>query len=156
MTTISTVMATQLVTAEAHESVTVVAKRMADNGVGAVLIVDKERLIGVVSERDLLTRVLAKHFDADTTGVGDICTPAPATLDTGQSLKDALGIFRMRKFRHLPVVDEKGKPVGLVSTTDLHAYLLDELERFVDDLKYKKLLADGVDPYDHFGGQYGR
>lgn len=156
MTTISTLMATQLVTAQAHESVTDVAKRMADNGVGAVLIVDEDRLVGLVSERDLLTRVLAKHFDADTTGVGDICTAAPATLNANQSLKDALEIFRTRKFRHLPVVDEKGKPVGLVSTTDLHAYLVDELERFVDDLKYKKLLSDGVDPYDHFGGQYGR
>jgi len=152
---IAKLMATELVTAAPHESVTEVAKRMAQNRVGAILVVDHGRLVGLASERDLLNRVLAEHFDPDTTGVGDICTAAPLTLDVSQSLKDALQVFRTHTFRHLPVLDA-GKPVGLLSTSDLHSYLVDELERFIEDLKYRKALAAGIDPYDHFGGPYGR
>ncbi len=154
MTTIASLMATDLVTAAAEESVAAVAKRMASNRVGAVLVVDRGRLVGLVSERDLLMRVVANGCDPNTTGIGDIGTHDLVTLDVTQSLKDALQVFRSRKFRHLPVVKD-GKPVGILSTTDLHSYLVDEFERFVDDLKYRDSLAGGVDPYDHFGGQYG-
>jgi len=155
MTTIASLMATDLVTAAAEEPVSAVAKRMASSRVGAVLVVERGRLVGLVSERDLLMRVVANDCDPDTTGIGDIETHDLVTLDVKQSLKDALQVFRSRRFRHLPVLDN-GKPVGILSTTDLHSYLVDEFERFVGDLKYRTSLADGIDPYDHFGGQYGR
>jgi len=155
MSTIAALMAKELVTAEPHESVTAVAARMARNGVGAVVIVDKGKLAGLVTERDVLSRVVGSHSDPDTTGIGSVSTVEIESVDIGCSLKDALARFRSKRFRHLPVLQD-GKPVGILSTTDLHGYLIDEFERFIDDLKYRKELADGIDPYDHFGGQYGR
>lgn len=156
MSKIASLMARDLVTATASESVVTVAERMARNRVGAVLVVDDQgNLIGLVSERDLLTRVIAEHYDPETTGIGDIKTEHPVTVDVNQSLKEALAIFRQRRFRHLPVT-ENGKPVGILSTSDLHEFLVEGFERLVDDLKYRNVLSEGEDPYDHFGGQYGR
>jgi CBS domain-containing protein len=70
-------------------------------------------------------------------------------------LKGVLQVLRQKKFRHLPVV-RSGKPVGILSTRDFFEYLVDGLERYIDELKYKRDLAAGVDPYDHLGGAYGR
>ncbi len=155
MATLRSLIVTDLVTAAPEESVSTVAIRMAQNRIGAVLIVDRDQLVGVVTERDLLTRIIAKHFDPDTTGIGDVKTSPLTTIDVNEPIKAALAIFRTSEFRHLPVLED-GKPIGILSTTDLHAYLLEGFERFVDDLKYQKSLAEGLDPYDHFGGQYNR
>jgi CBS domain-containing protein len=77
------------------------------------------------------------------------------TIDIDAPFKAVLQVFRERRFRHLPVV-EAGKPVGILSTRDFLAYLVEGLERYIDEVKYKHNLAEGIDPYDHIGGSYGR
>jgi predicted transcriptional regulator len=148
-------MATHLVTAAEDETVAAAAYRMSVNEVGAVLVVDGERLTGLLSERDVLARVVAEGRNPESTTVGSVCSRDLVTVDAEQSLKAALQIFRKGKMRHLPVL-RQGKPAGILSTRDFHAFLVDGFERFVDQLKYEKALAAGIDPYDHFGGPYGR
>ena len=90
------------------------AKLMAKKGVGAVLVVEGERLIGIFTERDIAFRVVARGLDAQTTRLADVMTPAPETVDPDKPFGYALLRMQERGFRHLPVVKE-GKIVGIVS-----------------------------------------
>ena len=155
MADISSLMHSDMITATPDESVATVAQRMRTNKVGAVLILDGDRLKGLFSERDLLGRVITEKRDPSDTRIGDVATRELVTIDVRQSVKAVLGVFRESKFRHLPVL-ENGKPVGILSTRDFLEYLVDGFERYIDELKYKRELSEGIDPYDHFGGSYGR
>jgi CBS domain-containing protein len=155
MAGIASVMETELVTAGMTETVTTAAIRMSRNNVGALLVLDGERLVGLVSERDLVSRVVAARRDAEATTVGQICTRDVVTIDVNEPLKSVLSVFRDQKFRHLPVA-RNGKPVGILSARDFHRFLVEGFERYVSQLKYERALAEGEDPYDHFGGQYER
>jgi CBS domain-containing protein len=155
MASIEDLMVTRMITATPYETVAEVARRMATNKVGAVLLIEKGELWGLFSERDLLTRVVRKGRDPRTTDVGEVATRDVVTVDVGAPPKAVLQIFRQKKFRHLPIT-RNGKPVGILSTRDFLDFLIHGLERYVDQMRYKSDLASGVDPYDHLGGSYGR
>ncbi len=155
MAGIEALMVTEMVTAAPDEMVAEVARRMSRNRVGAVLVVEDNALRGLFSERDLLTRVVQENRDPQATRVGDVATRAVHTVDVGAPLKEVLNVFRQKKFRHLPVV-RGTTPVGILSTRDFLEYLVEGLEHYIDQLKYKRELAEGIDPYDHVGGSYGR
>ena len=154
MTTIETLMVTETISAKPDESVRAVAERMASNRVGAVLVQDGEQLQGIFSERDLLTRVIAAHRDLDATRVGEVATADVVTIDADQPVRSVVETFRARRFRHLPVV-RGGRPVGILSTRDFLAVVVEGLEGFVEKSRYDQTLAAGGDPYDHIGGSYG-
>ncbi len=155
MASIEDLMVTRMITATPYETVAEVARRMATNKVGAVLLIEKGELWGLFSERDLLTRVVRKNRDPRTTDVGEVATREVVTVDVSAPPKAVLQIFRQKKFRHLPIT-RNGKPVGILSTRDFLDFLIHGLERYVDQMRYKNDLASGVDPYDHLGGSYGR
>jgi CBS domain-containing protein len=155
MSAIEALMATEMITAAPIETVAEVAHRMSQNKVGAVLVVEAGRLVGLFSERDLLSRVIARDRKPELTPVGEAATTDVVSIDVEQSLKAVLAVFRDKRFRHLPVL-RRGKPVGILSTRDFLEYLVDGLERFIAEARYEKQTAGGIDPYDHFGGSYGR
>jgi CBS domain-containing protein len=155
MSTIETLMATEMISATPDESVSDVAHRMARNRVGAVLVLDGVRLAGIFSERDLLTRVIGKGRDLRTTRVADVATRDVVTIDAEQPVRSVVETFRARRFRHLPVVRD-GRAVGILSTRDFLAFVVDGLEGYVEKVRYSQELAAGTDPYDHIGGSYGR
>jgi CBS domain-containing protein len=155
MAGIADLMVTETVNARADESVAAVARRMSGNGIGAVLVMEGERLLGVFSERDLLKRVVAEGRSLEGTKVGEVATRDVVTIGVEEPLRDVLAIFREKQFRHLPVVRD-GKAVGILSTRDFLDYLVGGLEHYIDQLKYRRELAEGIDPYDHVGGSYAR
>ena len=155
MAGIDALMVTDMVTAAPDEMVAEVARRMSRNRVGAVLVVEHNTLRGLFSERDLLTRVVQENRDPHATRVGEVATREVHTIDVGAPLKEVLSVFRQKKFRHLPVV-RGTTPVGILSTRDFLEYLVEGLEHYIDQLKYKRELAEGIDPYDHVGGSYGK
>lgn len=155
MAGIEALMETELITASPNESVADVAERMGRNKVGAVLVLRDGALHGLFSERDLLNRVIAKRLDPKATPVGDVATADVVTIDVAQPLKQVLATFRRKKFRHLPVTRD-GQPVGILSTRDFLEYLVEGLERYIERSRYDRDIAEGNDPYDHFGGAYGR
>ena len=155
MASVQDLMVTDMVTARPREMVADVARRMIANRVGAVMVVEDGVLLGLFSERDLLTRVVGEHRDPQQTPVSSVATTEVVTIERSAPFKAGLEVFRQRKFRHLPVTDG-GKPVGILSTRDFLEYLVGGLERYIDDLKYRHDLEEGVDPYDHIGGAYGR
>lgn len=105
------------------------AQRMRSGHVGSVFVTDEEggRPVGVLTDRDIVVRVVGVGLDPTTTAVGDVMTPSPITLRTDESIDVAL--FRMRKkgIRRLPIVDRQGKLAGTVSLDDLLVLLSAEL-----------------------------
>ncbi|WP_413204238.1 cyclic nucleotide-binding/CBS domain-containing protein [Rhodospirillum sp. A1_3_36] len=107
-----------------------VARIMAENTVAAVVVVEGGTLKGIITERDITARLVARERDPDSTTAGDIMTPDPDTLGPDDSAEEALRMMRERNYRHLPVTD-KGTVVGMISVRDLYAVVTDQLTRDV-------------------------
>jgi CBS domain-containing protein len=112
------------------DSVRAATKLMVDHQIGAVVIMENDRLVSIFTERDLAFRVVAKGLDPDTTAVGDVATVHPDTLRPGATSREALKLMRNGHYRHLPVL-EQGRVVGMVSIRDLYQTVMRNLE---DDL----------------------
>lgn len=86
---------------------------------GSVLIIDSaSALLGIVTERDLMTRVMAKGLDPATTHTSVVMTRGPRTVPPETKVADAVLIMIERGFRHLPVVSHEGKILGVFSVRD--------------------------------------
>ena len=95
-----------------------VARAMRDEEIGAVLVIDGDDLLGLVTDRDLVVRGLAAGLDPRQARVGGIASRATATVGPDDSLDKAAQIMRERSVRRLPVIED-GRPVGIVSSRDL-------------------------------------
>ncbi|MBI2305790.1 MAG: CBS domain-containing protein [Rhodocyclales bacterium] len=104
------------------------ATRMAEGKVGAMLVIDGERIAGIFTERDLLNRVVAKRLDPDTTTLAQVMTPDPRTVSPDRTLAHALVMMYEGCYRHVPVVED-GKPLGMVSARDALGQELTEFEK---------------------------
>ena len=110
------------------------AKLMANKNVGAVMVVEGARLVGIFTERDIAFRVVARGLDAQTTRLADVMTPAPDTVDPDKPFGYALVRMHEGGFRHLPVIED-GNVVGIVSA---RAAMDPALEEFVSEAQRRK------------------
>jgi CBS domain-containing protein len=102
------------------DSVAKAADRMRQRTVGSLIVVDAaKRPIGIVTDRDLVIRALADARDADATPVSEVMTPDIVTTTADTTINSALRLMREGPFRRLPIVDDKGVLVGLVTADDL-------------------------------------
>ncbi len=115
-----------------------VARQMASRNLGAALIVDDERLIGILTERDIVFRVVAPGLDAATTCARDVMTPDPHVVHPGKPFGHALLIMHENGFRHLPVV-ENDRPIGIVSA---RSAMDPDLEEFTAEVHRRKHLQN--------------
>lgn len=94
------------------------ARAMLDDDIGNVIVVDGDTVCGIVTDRDIAIRAVAKSKDPAKTRIGDICSTDLTTLSPDDSEEDAVRLMREKALRRLPVV-ENGKAVGIVSIGDL-------------------------------------
>lgn len=94
---------------------------------GATAVVDGSHLLGIFSERDLMLRVVAAGHDPSKTIVSKVMTSHVETLTVEATTSEALELMVSRHFRHVPVVDERGNLVGLLSLRSLLQHHVDEL-----------------------------
>ncbi|TVQ63998.1 MAG: CBS domain-containing protein [Phycisphaerales bacterium] len=110
-----------VVSVRPDESTLVAAKRMNEHRIGSLVVLDdRSHLTGIISERDILTRVVASERDATRTRVAEIMTRDVITCAPEDRLQDLRRIMRERRVRHVPVV-RSGRVVGMVSIGDLNA-----------------------------------
>jgi CBS domain-containing protein len=115
-------------TAREEESVRDAAQRMRDRGVGTLIVVDGEsRPLGILTDRDLVTRVLAAARDPAGTRVSEVMTQDPRVVYEETPIEDALRLMRQRAVRRLPVVDREARLTGLISSDDLLEFLTSEI-----------------------------
>jgi CBS domain-containing protein len=93
-------------------------REMRDGDVGALVVVDGGAVAGVVTDRDIVVRVVADGRDPGSTRVGEAATMSPVTLNVDQTVEDAIRLVREQDIRRVPVVQD-GRPVGIVSLGDL-------------------------------------
>lgn len=107
-------------TATPEKSIRAVAAHMKQYRAGAVLVVDEDsgRLLGICTERDLAYKVLAEGLDPHTTPVRSIMTANPESIPPEKPFGHALHRMFEGGFRHLPVIDPQGRPIGVISARD--------------------------------------
>jgi CBS domain-containing protein len=116
------------------ETVLAAAQRMNDDRIGSLLVMRGSTLVGIVTERDVLTRVVAARRDPATTAVAAVMTADPITGSPETSMGAARNIMREKRIRHLPVCDNE-RLVGMVSIGDLNAYQTEQLNGLVTTLE---------------------
>jgi CBS domain-containing protein len=104
------------------ESVDAAWRLMREHRVGCVLVVDDGRLVGILTERDLLMRVDGPRSACP---IRDVMTPDPETLSPDDPIVYALNKMSVGGFRHVPLVDGERRPVGVVSVKDVVDYIVD-------------------------------
>ncbi len=104
-----------VITVRPQTTVAEAMRSMVEAQVGSVLIVEHERLVGIFTERDVLTKVATQAIDAEHTPVSTCMTPQPLTLELDDALVYALQAMSLGGYRHVPLLDEQGRPLALVS-----------------------------------------
>jgi CBS domain-containing protein len=101
-------------TASVHEA----ARAMRDANIGDVIVIEHHQVCGMVTDRDIVVRLVAEAQDPATTTLADLCSHAVVTVRPTDSIEDAVRLMRTHAIRRLPVVDG-GQAVGMVSLGDL-------------------------------------
>ncbi len=103
-------------------SVQQAANLMNEHKIGALVVMDRDQVAGMFSERDVLRRVVGEYRDPTQTPVGDVMTTEVFCCTPETSIEEARAAMRDHRIRHLPVVDEDGRLRGLISIGDLNAH----------------------------------
>lgn len=130
-----------LVTASKEMTVRAAARLMAEQRIGALVVIEGGRIAGIFTERDALNKVMAAAIDPDTTPLASVMVKDPQTIAADKPLAYALYMMAEGGFRHVPVVDANGAPVGMVSARDALGQDLVEFER---ELKHLENLEGSI------------
>ncbi|WP_306605420.1 CBS domain-containing protein [Azonexus sp.] len=111
---------------------------MAEHNVGALLVLEGEQLVGIFSERDYARKQIRNQRSSKETPVRDLMSARVAYVSLNTSLEECMSLMTEKRFRHLPVLDEQGKVLGILSIGDLvketisaQQFLIEELERYI-------------------------
>jgi CBS domain-containing protein len=116
--TVGDVMTSQPTALDAGASVPDAARAMRDRDIGDVLVTQDGLLVGILTDRDVVVRVLAEDRDPMNTALGDVCSRDLTTLSPSDAIETAVARMRESAVRRLPVVEE-GRPVGILALGDL-------------------------------------
>jgi CBS domain-containing protein len=109
-------------------------QQMADENVGALLVLQNDRVVGIITERDYTRKVILKHRSSKETPVSEIMVTDLACAAPGDSVDECLRIMTEQRIRHLPVM-ENGKLVGIVSIGDLVKWIISAQRAVVEHLE---------------------
>lgn len=109
--------------------------KMAEYNIGALLVMENGELKGIFSERDYARKGIIKGRKAKSTFMSEVMTPNVYTVQLDGNIKDCMEIMSERKFRHLPVVDENKKVVGVLSVGDIVTALIIEQRQHIKFLE---------------------
>ena len=115
-------MTERLVCCVPGDAVSAAAKKMKDENIGPILVVEDEQgynLVGIVTDRDLALKVIGEERDAQTTTVGDVMSGDVVTCRADDDLEKALNAMEEHQLRRIPVVDNDGRLVGIISQADV-------------------------------------
>jgi len=109
-------------------------KLMADKGIGALLVMEGEKLVGIISERDYARKVILQGRSSRTTSVEEIMTSRVAYAEPGQNIEECMAVMTEKRIRHLPVM-EASQVRGVISIGDLVKSIIDEQKFIIEQLE---------------------
>jgi len=107
---------------------------MADKGIGAVLVMDSDEVVGIMSERDYARKIVLKGRTSTTTPVSDIMTKNVIYVEPSQPIEEIMALMVGKNIRHLPVLED-GKLVGIISIGDVVRELISEQKFLIEQLE---------------------
>jgi CBS domain-containing protein len=116
-----------IVAIQPKQSVHDAALMMRDRHVGAVLVVDEGRPVGIVNDRDIVVRAIVENRDPNTTPVRDVMSGSVTVVGSDQKIDDAVIAIRTAGVRRMPIVNAAGKAIGIVTLDDLVVLMAGEL-----------------------------
>jgi len=120
---------------DAEEPVVEAIQIMADRHVGALPVLRDGKLVGVVSERDYARKVILLGRSSAETPVWQIMSAPVITVDAEESVRRCMEVMTERRIRHLPVVDQSGAMVGMISIGDLVRAVIEEQQETIEQLE---------------------
>jgi CBS domain-containing protein len=121
------------------ETVMTAARRIGEQRVGTLLVLNEgKEPVGLITDRDLVLRVIASGKDPQTTHVDEIMTRTPKVIREDSPIEAALGLMRAGSFRRLPVVNQAGELVGILSLDDVLALLAEEFAHIGSVVEQRK------------------
>ena len=108
---------------------------MNEHKIGALAVLREGRIVGMFTERDILQRVVAEQRDPATTPVGEIMTHKITVAGIDTTIDEARGLMKHKRIRHLPIVDDDMRLLGLISIGDLNAHLMVDQTKTVDAMR---------------------
>ena len=102
--------------------------------IGSVVLTSNGELSGILTERDLLMKVLGIHDNWSSLKASDVMTAGPQSLQAGDEIAYVLNNMHVGGYRHVPIVDENEKPVGMVSIKDVVSWILDHFPQEITNL----------------------
>ena len=118
-----------------QESVFAAIQKMAEKEVGALVVLDGDAVVGIISERDYARKVVLKGRSSRDTAVQDIMTPDVICVRLDQNIEECMAIVTERRIRHLPVLDS-GRLVGIISIGDLVKTIIGEQQFIIEQLEH--------------------
>ena len=112
-------------------------KLMADKGIGALLVMEGSRLVGIISERDYARKIILQGRSSRSTDVREIMTSRVVYTEPERNIEECMALMTEKRIRHLPVM-EKGQVCGVISIGDLvkaiiaeQKFIIEQLERYI-------------------------
>ncbi len=124
-----------IISVEPNSTVTEVVRILAERRIGAVMVLEGNKLVGVLSERDVVRGVAVSGSAVLDEKVSSLMTKTVVTCTPHQHVNEALALMTDRRIRHLPVLDDDGKLAGMISIGDLVNARINEVEQEADALK---------------------
>jgi len=111
------------------------ADTMNRHQIGALVVLENARVVGMFTERDVLRRVITERRDPATTTVGDVMTREVVCCKVATPIDQARSVLMTKRIRHLPILDDDEQLLGLISIGDLNAWQLDGQEAEIHNLQ---------------------
>ena len=124
-----------IISVKPDDSVLAAIRVMAEKNIGAVVVMQDDSLIGIMSERDYARKVIVKGRASDATPVSDIMTSEVFTATGGETVNNCMAMMTEKKIRHLPVVED-GNVVGMISIGDLVEAIIADQQEEIEQLEH--------------------
>jgi CBS domain-containing protein len=108
---------------------------MVEKNIGALLVMDQDKFVGIFTERDYARKVILKGKSSKQTPIRDIMTETPVTVNSENTIEECMWLMTNRYIRHLPVIDN-GKLTGIISIGDVVKYIIEEQKFIIGNLEH--------------------